>query len=203
MPTSPMSPVAARSRRARRLRCATVAALGAALAVPVSAGAAGDQYLRLSGTEYRGESRAQGFVDAIDVHSASFDIKRAHAASAPTFGHLTITKYVDRASPALMLAAAGGGVIRSALLSVRNASAAPTPRPYLEYCFENVAVTSDQLDTASSDYRPLETVAFSYQRVTQSYAQPQSDGTLASPIVAGWSLIQPGPVSGFPTGCGR
>jgi type VI secretion system secreted protein Hcp len=198
-----MSPVAARSRRARRLRCVTVAALGAALALPVSAGAAVDRYLRLSGTDYRGESRAQGFVDAIDVHSASFDIERAQDASVPTFGHLTITKYVDRASPALMLAAAGGGVIRSALLSVRIAGPAPTSRPYLEYCFENVAVTSDQLDSASSEHRPVETVAFSYERVTQSYAQPQSDGTLASPIVAGWSLMPSRAVSVFATGCGR
>jgi type VI secretion system secreted protein Hcp len=194
--------VPARPRRGRRLRIATLVAIGAALAVPVSASAASDQFLRLSGSQYKGESLAQQFVDAIEVRSSSFDIKRAAPTEAPTFGNLTITKHVDRSSPALMLAAASGAAIPSARLSVRKSGGMTDGGPYLEYCFQNVVVMSDALETVSGDDRPSETVTFRYQNVIQSYAQSGGDGTLSAPIVTGWSLVDNGPISVFPTTCG-
>jgi len=199
-----MSPVRARSRRRRGLRVATVAALGAALAIPTAASAATDQFLRLSGSEYDGESLDQEFTNAIDVRSASFNVRRAsRTVSAPNFGNLTITKRVDRSSPALMLAATSGKVIPSARLSVRRAGVTTPGRTYLEYCFENVVVMSDQVDNATSDDQPGETVTLSYHDVTQSYSPIKRDGTLSGAIVAGWSLIQNGPISVFPAACGE
>jgi type VI secretion system secreted protein Hcp len=190
-------PVPAPSGRGRRLRTATVVAVGAALTVPVSASAASDQFLKLSGSQYNGESLDPYFADAIEVRSSSFNIKRAAPVGAPTFGNLTIKKHVDRSSPALMLAAASGAAIPSARLSVRRSGGGP----YLEYCFQNVVVMSDALETSGDD-RPSETVTFRYQRVVQSYAQPGDDGTLSEPIVTGWSLVAGSPIFVFPTICG-
>ena len=190
--------------RGRRLRLAFVAAVGAALAVPVSASAATDQFLRLSGSQYDGESRdGRYFLRHIEIRSASFAVNRASRFGAPTFGDLIITKTVDRSSPALMLAAASGRPITSALLEVRKAGAMPPAPPYLAYCFQNVVVTSDQVDNGPGDALPKETVTLSYQAVIQSYRPTNFDGTMASPIVAGWSLIQSDAIAAFPTSCGR
>jgi len=197
IPSIRLRPVPAPWGRGRRLRMATVVAVGAALTVPASASAASDQFLRLSGSQYEGESLDEDFVNAIEVRSSSFNIKRAAPVGAPTFGNLIITKPVDRSSPALMLAAASGAAIQSARLSVRTSGGGP----YLEYCFQNVVVMSDALETSGDD-RPNETVTFRYQKVTQSYAQSGDDGTLSAPIVTGWSLVASSPISVFPTTCG-
>jgi type VI secretion system secreted protein Hcp len=203
IPSIHLRSVPARSRRGRRLRIATVAAVGAALAIPVSASAANDQFLQLSGNQYKGESLAEGFRDAIEVQSASFNVKRAsRTAVAPTFGNLSVTKRVDRSSPALMLAAASGTKIPSARLSVRMAGQDMT-KPYLEYCFEDVVVISDAVANSSGDDAPQEAVTLSYQKLTQAYGQPISNGMLREPIVAGWSLIANGSISGFPATCGE
>jgi type VI secretion system secreted protein Hcp len=203
IPSIRLRPVPLRSCRGRRLRVATVAAVGAALAVPVSASAATDQFLRLGGSQYEAETSDPEFAKAIAVQSASFNVKRAsRTVSAPTFGNLTITKTVDRSSPALMLAAASGKLIPWARLSVRRMGDTPTAGTYLEYCFENVVVMSDQVANVTGGDHPGETVALSYQKVTQSYS-PISDGKLSGAIVAGWSLIANGPISVFPVSCGK
>jgi len=204
-PVTPPTDASTRSRLRRRLRVATVAALGAALALPVSAGAA-DKFLRLTGPQYAGESRDPQYTDAIHVQSASFNIKRAsRAATAATFGNLVITKPIDRSSPALMLAAANRSLIPSARLSMRDAepdvSADDTPTPYVEYCFENIIVMSDEMNADAGDEAPFETVTFSYQKVTQVYNHtPETQETKS--IVAGWSLLDNRALSVFPQSCG-
>jgi type VI secretion system secreted protein Hcp len=200
IPSIRLRPLPAPSRRGRRLRVATVVAVGAALTVPVSANAASDQFLKLAGSQYKGESLDQHFVDAIEVQSSSFAIKRSAPVGAPTFGNLTITKHVDRSSPALMLAAASGAAIPSARLSVRKAAGMTDGGPYLEYCFQNVVVMSDALETGNGDERPSETVTFRYLKATQSYFS--DEGTGSAPIVTGWSLVNSTPISVFPTTCG-
>ena len=201
---NPTPAVPARRHRGRRARAATVLAIGVAIAVPASASAATDQFLRLGGDQYAGESLDKEYKGAFELESSTFNVKRSSAtATAPTFGNLTITKRVDRASPALMLAAASGVQIPSARLSVRQAGSANTAgATYLEYCFQHVVVMTDQVNNNSGDDAPLETVTLSYRQITQSYTPQSTTGAQETPIVTGWDLVGT-PISDFSSTCGQ
>ncbi len=138
-----------------------------------------------------GESTDSNHLNQIDVLSWSLGVGGGSGSSCPgsrsstgqgaSGDQLSIVKYVDKSSPALMLAVVEGAHLGSATLSVSRVSNG-TLVDYLVYTFTDVTVTGSQW--LGNGDRPEEQVTFQYAKIQVSYSQQKPDGTLASPILA-------------------
>ena len=62
-------------------------------------------------------------------------------------------------------------------------------RPYMRYVLENASIMSVAPSGTSGDgSRPLETVTFSYARITWEYTPFDGIGRAGNPIVRSWDL---------------
>jgi type VI secretion system secreted protein Hcp len=170
---------------ARRLfACLLTSACALALLLAPAASAAPELFLRLDGIP--GESTNSRHANEIDVLAYSWGVS-APAGARPAFQNLSITKRVDRASPSLLLSAAGNRVIPSATLSVGEPGA--SAQDFLRYCMTNVRV-EDLSTSGSAGDRPTESVSLSYGTIFQSYRRQNPDGTLSTPFVGGFDLVR-------------
>lgn len=105
-----------------------------------------------------------------------------------TFSPLTIVKYLDVASPTLMLNSARGAHIPTAILTVR--SQGPSPLEFYKITLSDVLITSVEVsgEGRSPDGKPLETVTLSFRRIEWRYTPQRPDGTAGSPITHYWDV---------------
>jgi type VI secretion system secreted protein Hcp len=143
--------------------------------------------LRVAGVP--GESTAPGHEGDIDGTGFSLGITNlglTNAGARATFTDVSVTKYVDKASPRLMLSCAEGTHLASVVLFVQSTS--PAPLDYYKVTLNDVVVT--RLDTGGSvGGKPVETVSFSYYgRIEIIYTPRNPDGSAGTAIRAGWDL---------------
>ena len=174
---------------------AVVAALVALLAVPLSAHASQDIFLRLGEPELQGEVVDKAFTGAIGVSEFEWELENPASLGSASGGAgagkavlhpLKITKLVDASSPGLMMVAAKGSAIPSASLSVR--ADARKPDAYLQYRFKTVFVTDVQTSAASGDDGVTETITLAYGSMQQRYVQARPGG-VSNPFIGGWDQI--------------
>jgi type VI secretion system secreted protein Hcp len=86
-----------------------------------------------------------------------------------TFGDLTITKVIDKASPKLALLCASGEHIPTVILTVQRPGGSTLP--YLEIKLTDALITSVQHSGVGgdADSQPTERVTFDYRRVQLKY----------------------------------
>ena len=86
-----------------------------------------------------------------------------------TFGDLTITKVIDKASPKLVLICASGQHIPKVILNVQRPGGSTLP--YLEITLTDALITSVQHSGIGGDAnnQPTERVTFDYRRVQLKY----------------------------------
>ena len=156
-------------------------------------------FLKLDGIE--GESRDVRHAKEIDVTSWSLGVTNAGSghggggggAGRATFTDLSVSKLVDKASPALMLAVANGRHVRSGRLTVTSVGG-PRPVEYLVVDLEDVLVTACLLADAVGP-RPArgERRAGASERSTSpTPSSPRPGGSGRSPSSPGtWSTTRP------------
>ena len=95
---------------------------------------------------------------------------------------------VNKATPKLILACAGGDHIKKAVLTCRKAGT--DQQEFLIYKFYDFLVASYQTGgSTGGDEIPSEQVSLNYSKMEIDYKEQKSDGTLGrSPIEAGWDL---------------
>lgn len=100
----------------------------------------------------------------------------------------TVTKHVDLATPLLNLHCCGGEDIKAMEVHVWKADAAGKPLKYYEFLFESCIVTS--VSVSGGGDQPVETVTFSYKKVTWNYGQQlqAQPGGAKGKSSATWSL---------------
>jgi type VI secretion system secreted protein Hcp len=153
---------------------------------------ASDIHLKVDGI--KGESTHAQHRDEIAVESWTWGVAAGAApagggggAGRPAFGDLSFTHRVDRASPLLWRACAGGLSIKEALLSVARAGA--STQDYLTIRLRNVRVTAVALaDGANDASPPLETVSLAFGEVRYGYRPQRANGMLDPPIEFGYDL---------------
>jgi len=185
----------------RACAVAALAALTVLLAIPLSAHASQDIFLKMNDSQpgLQGESLDKAFPGAISLKSFEWSVENPTTIGSATSGAgagkaklipLKVTKLVDASSPGLMMAAAKGAMIKDATLVVRKASAAGQAEPYLQYGLRSVFVTNIDTSADAGDDGVTETVTLAFGAIQQRYmpAQAKPGGAL-NPIITGWDQM--------------
>jgi type VI secretion system secreted protein Hcp len=165
----------------RRVSSGVLAAIvvAASLMAPSSALAAVDMFLKI--TEVTGESKDIAHKDEIDVLAWSWGASSGNARTGKgalpvaCIQDLSVTKYIDSASPELILSAALGTVAKEAVLTVRKAG--EKPLEYLVIKMSDVLVTSYSTGGSGGEDRLTENVTLSFESLKGEYRKQKADGT--------------------------
>ncbi|KAJ3300117.1 hypothetical protein HDV03_002439 [Kappamyces sp. JEL0829] len=128
------------------------------------------------------------FIDVLSFAIGESNSGSTHAAGGagsgkPSFKDMSLTKYVDKATPALLSAVAKGTRIPKATLYVRNTNnAAAKPLTVLQYDLEEVLISSSNIGGTGDDSRITESITINYAKVTVSYVPVDSKGTAGAAI---------------------
>lgn len=129
----------------------------------------------------KGESTSEQREGAIELlsfeldHGVAMPLTSGPSASARAFGHdaqqeFTITKYVDIASPTLNLLYSSGDDIKKVEVTAFKLDKSGEVLVDHAIAFDSCIVTNLSAGGGSGD-RPIETVTFSYKKITWDYAQ--------------------------------
>jgi type VI secretion system secreted protein Hcp len=132
-----------------------------------------------------GESRDALFPNSIEASTYSAGVASIPVQGA-TFSDFSFAATLSKASPLLMVAAASGQLISSAVLNVvRNGG---QRQRFLTYTLTNVTVTSHHPSGRISGGPLTEEFTLSYGTITVEYRPQNPDGTLGDPITRCWDV---------------
>lgn len=151
-----------------------------------------DMFIQIG--KIKGESRDKAHKDKIDVLAWSWGMSNsgsAHTGGGAGAGKvsvqdLSITKYIDRSSTDLMLAACNGKHFEDALLIVRKAGEKPVE--YLKIKLTEVLITSVSTGGSGGEDRLTENVSLNFAKVTVDYTPQKQDGSADSTLNMGWDI---------------
>ena len=141
--------------------------------------AATDMFLKLG--NIKGESFDKVHKDEIDVLAWSWGLSTGTARTkkgllpSACVQDLSFTKYIDRASPDIILTGVSGALIPTARLTMRKAGA--TPLEFLRFDMTNVTVTSYSTGGSGGEDRLTENVTLHFDTLNGVYRQQNPDGT--------------------------
>lgn len=164
--------------------------------VPALAGLRPNGTLRFEGKDLRGESRADGHEDEIDIYSWSWGMTQSgtfHTGKGPAAGRvnvqdLTITKFVDYSSPKLMALCCNGAPIAAAkLFSFKSSGAQALEHLVIE--MKKVMIVSVQSMGAPGQEMVLEEVKLNFAEFRVIFtAQDPDSGGAAGQSEMGWDI---------------
>lgn len=163
------------------------------MVVTTSAQAAVDMFLKLDGID--GESQDDAHQDWIVITSFSEGVSAPLAAGQtgagggtvrPTFSGLTVSKFVDRASPAIRQNLAKGAAIPNAHLVVRRAGTNKS-EVFFEILMENVVLTSVSAGGTGGEDRLTENVTLNFSKILWRYT-PFVNGNPGTSVPLGWNI---------------
>lgn len=147
--------------------------------VPSVSFAAVDIFLKID--DVKGESVKANHIDEIDVLAWSW--------GASTSGNrktciqdLSLTKFIDLSSPALLMGQARGRMYDQAILTVSRGNA--NSLAYISIKFKNVTVTSLSTGGSGGEDRLTENVTFNFESATFEYTPQLQDGVAGETVSA-------------------
>ena len=157
-----------------------------------------DYFLKIDGIQ--GESVDQKHKNEIQLEAFSWG---ATNEAGPVMGagggagkvrvqDFAFTMRVNKASPKLFLACAKGQHLKMATFTARRAGKAQ--QEFLVYKFTDVLVSSYQTGGSAGDVIPMDSISLAFSRVEMEYRPQKADGSLDTPIAAGWDLKHNKPV---------
>jgi type VI secretion system secreted protein Hcp len=165
-----------------------VGALAAAATVgATNAVAAVDIFLKIA--DIKGESKDSKHSGEIDLLTWSWGVNgptvpdKQKALAQPACAEpLSVTKFVDRATPPLVTSAALNTTIPSATLTVRKAG--ETPIEFLVLNLAGVTVKSLATGGSTGEDRLTENVSLGFTSATITYTPQKADGSADTPVSA-------------------
>jgi type VI secretion system secreted protein Hcp len=158
----------------------------------------GAGFIKFDGVE--GESTSSGHEGEIDILSFSWGMSQSGGTTAGRGGgagkvsmnDLVFTKYVDKASPALMEAVASGKHIPNVVLEIERSPGGDERVPYLKYELKNVIVTSYNVDWNSSqaDSVPTEEMSLNFEEIKVTYVERELDGSKGGVFSFLWNFLK-------------
>ena len=153
-----------------------------------------DMFIKIG--DVKGEARDKAHVDEIDVlawswgmaQSGSMHMGGGGGAGKVNINDLSFTKYVDKASPNLMMACSGGKHYPEAKLTVRKAGG-DSQVEYLVITLKEVLVSSLNTGGSGGEDRLTENVSLNFAQVLVDYQPQKEDGAKdGGPIKYGWNI---------------
>ena len=150
-------------------------------------------FLEIDGIE--GESRDHAHEGAIDVLAWSWGAANTGSMHQPRGGgagraevrDLSVSKFVDKASPPLWQGVVSGKHFPSATLTVRKA-AGDEPMEFLLIELENVLVRGIETSGTVTE-QPIETISLNFARFEITYTPQEPDGTPGPQVgPVGWDI---------------
>jgi type VI secretion system secreted protein Hcp len=154
-----------------------------------------DMFLSIEG-EIEGESQDATHGKEIDVLAWSWGMSNAGSWSTgggggsgkANFQDISVTKWIDSASPILMLYCANGDHFAKAKLTIRKAG--KTPLEYLVVEMDKVLITSVSTGGSGGEDRLTENVSLSFRDFKVSYVPQKEDGSGDAAKEFAWSIAE-------------
>ena len=158
-----------------------------------------DIFLKIEGPDLEGEFVASAHEKEIDVLAWSWGASQSgtmHIARGGGGGggkvnvqDLSVTKWIDSASPNLFQHCAKGTQFAKATLTCRKASRDGAPIPYFVIIVEDVIISSVSTGGSGGEDRFTENLSLNFGTVTITYTAQDNDGT-ARPKIGpfGWDI---------------
>ncbi|MGG2398351.1 Hcp family type VI secretion system effector [Pseudomonas sp. SH1-B] len=146
--------------------------------------------------DIKGESQDKTHKDEIEVLNWSWGMSQSGNMHSGTGGgagkvsiqDLSLTKYVDKSTPNLMMHCSSGKHVPKVTLTVRKAGG-ESQVEYLIINLEEVLISSLSTGGSGSDDRLIENVTLNFAKVTVDYQPQKADGTKeGGPIKYGWNI---------------
>jgi len=146
-----------------------------------------DMFLKLEGI--KGEAQDKTHKDEIDVlawswgvsNSGSSHMGRGGGSGKANFQDISVTKYIDIGSTALMNACATGTHIKSGLLTVRKAGGKSAVE-YLKITLTDCLVSSVSTGGSGGEDRLTENLSINFAEVKVEYTAQNPDGSTAGQV---------------------
>lgn len=151
-----------------------------------------DMFLKLDGI--KGESKDHKHPDEIHIESFSWGLSQTGAhgvgggggAGKVNVHDISITKFLDKSSPELMLACCNGKHIPSGLVTVRKAG--ETPVEYLKIKLTDILISGIQHAGHGSDLL-TESLSLNFAKFNLEYQEQGADGKAkGGPVTIGWDI---------------
>ena len=156
-----------------------------------------DMFLNM-GANIKGETQdsAQKAAGDIDILAWSWGMSNAGSfhggggggAGKANFQDISLTKYIDKASTAIMIALAKGSHIPECKILIRKAGEGQ--QKYLQITMEEVLVTSISTGGSGGEDRLTENVTLNFGKVNFAYTPQDSKGTVAGDKTFAWNIAE-------------
>lgn len=152
-----------------------------------------DFFLKVEGV--KGEARDKTHTEEIDViswswglmNSGTMHIGGGGGAGKVSIQDLTVTKYVDKATPNMIDSCTTGKHFPNAVLYCRKASG-DSPIEYLKIRMEDVLITNISHGGSDGEERLTENVTLNFAKVEVAYTEQKPDGSAGPEVVQGWNI---------------
>ncbi|HWS12620.1 MAG TPA: type VI secretion system tube protein Hcp [Rhodocyclaceae bacterium] len=153
-----------------------------------------DMFLKID--DVKGESRDDKHKDEIDVLSWSWGMNQSGTthlgggggAGKVSVHDITVTKYIDKASPGLMLSCCNGKHYKQALLTVRKAG--EKPLEYIKLTMKEVIVSSVSTGGSGGEDRLSENLTLNFAEYKIEYTPQKPDGTGEAAVEAAFHIAK-------------
>ncbi|GAA5167575.1 type VI secretion system tube protein Hcp [Viridibacterium curvum] len=157
-----------------------------------------DMFIKIG--DIKGESKDEKHADEVDVLAWSWGLSQsgtAHHGTGAGAGKvnvqdLSLTKWVDKSSTALLLAACKGTHIKEAKLTVRKAG--DKPLEYIKITLTDVLVSSVQTGGSGGEDRLTENVVLNFAKFKVEYTEQLATGAGGAATTAAWDIPANKPV---------
>jgi type VI secretion system secreted protein Hcp len=153
-------------------------------------------FLKFEGPDLKGEAQSHGREDEIDVLSWSWGLSQNGTMHQPAGGgagkasvqDLRVTKYVDAATPNLVLACLAGTQFQRATLTCLRIGGDGSRIPYIVIVMQRVILRAVD-DVGSGGDEPFtETLSLNFAEVIVRYTKQNRDGSAGDEVAIGWSI---------------
>lgn len=150
-----------------------------------------DMFLKID--TVKGESTDDKHKDEIDVLAWSWGLSQPAApigggsgAGKVSVQGLSLTKYIDKSSPTLMLSTCNGKHFKQAMLTVRK----PGTRAleYFKITMKDVLVSSVSMGGSAGEDRLTENITLNFSSFKEEYTPQKPDGSGEAVVSAGWDI---------------
>ena len=153
-------------------------------------------FLKIEGPDIKGEAQSDGHEEEIDVLSWSWGLSQTGAmhqaggrgAGKASVQDLKVTKFVDAATPTLLLSCLSGTQIQRATLTCLKVGGDGRRIPYVAVVMQRVILAAVDDGGSSGDERFTESLSLNFAEVIVRYTKQNPDGSVGDEVAIGWSI---------------